>query len=111
MRPCAVADSGWLVRLESRVRPEPSSVPVKPSDTSTTTPPHGKDPPGPAGSELREALRAEPGSRIRAIPNLGHESPAAGFGVTALVSAVSGADSWPPMSRRNGGYSSVISAA
>ena len=34
---------------------------------------------------------------------LGHESPAAGFGLTALASAALGADSWPPMSRRKGG--------
>ena len=38
MRSCAASDSGWLVRLESEVSPEPSSVPIKPSDTSTTTP-------------------------------------------------------------------------
>src|SRR6185436_16379774 len=38
MRSCAAADSGWLVRLESDVSPEPSSAPTKPSDTTTTAP-------------------------------------------------------------------------
>jgi uncharacterized protein YbjT (DUF2867 family) len=33
----------------------------------------------------------------------GHESPAAGVGVMTSVPAVSGAGSWPPMSRRKGG--------
>src|SRR3954451_3085087 len=49
--------------------------------------------------------------RAAARPSHGHESPAAGFGVTGFVSAVSTADSWPPMSRRKGGYWSVISVA
>ena len=35
---CARSDSGWLVRLESDVKPEPSSVPTSPIETSTTTP-------------------------------------------------------------------------
>src|SRR5215212_9524897 len=46
MRSWAAADSGWFVRLESEVRPEPSSVPVKPSDTSTTTPHTARTRPG-----------------------------------------------------------------
>ena len=35
---CARSDSGWLVKLESDVKPEPSSVPTSPIETSTTTP-------------------------------------------------------------------------
>src|SRR6476646_4935466 len=46
MRSCAAADSGWLVRLESDVSPEPSSVPTKPSDTTTTAPHTARTRPG-----------------------------------------------------------------
>src|SRR3954452_5332599 len=35
---CARSDSGWLVNFESDVKPEPSSVPINPIETSTTTP-------------------------------------------------------------------------
>src|SRR5687767_11633915 len=41
----------------------------------------------------------------------GHECPGAGLGLMASALAVSGADSWPPMSKRKGGYLSVISVA
>jgi hypothetical protein len=35
---CAWSDSGLLVRFWSDVSAEPSSAPIKPNDTSTTTP-------------------------------------------------------------------------
>ena len=38
MSSCAATESGWLVRLESDVNAEPSSVPIKPSDTTTIAP-------------------------------------------------------------------------
>ncbi len=40
-----------------------------------------------------------------------HESPGAGLDPVASGVSVSGAGSWAPMSNRNGGYLSVISAA
>ena len=40
-----------------------------------------------------------------------HESPGAGFGPVRSTAVVSGSGSCSPMSRRNGGYVSVISAA
>src|SRR4051812_18213812 len=38
MRSCAATESGWLVRRESDVNAEPSSVPISPSDTTTIAP-------------------------------------------------------------------------
>src|SRR4051812_47667716 len=38
MSSCAATESGWLVRLESDVNAEPSSVPINPSDMTTIAP-------------------------------------------------------------------------
>ena len=85
--------------------------PVAPAPTPCTTDSATirlSRPPADTSYESQEA-----GATPQQLPiiGLGHESPAAGFGVTALLPPVSGADSWPPMSRRKGGYLSVISAA
>ena len=58
-----------------------------------------------------EATAADHPAHSAAGTRLGHESPGAGFGLTAPASAESGAVSWPPMSRRKGGYVSVIRKA
>ena len=60
---CAWSDSGWLVRLDSEVRPEPSSVPVRPSETTTTAPHTASTRPG-----LRVAISA---SRFGPQPDTG----------------------------------------
>ena len=65
MRSCAWSDSGWLVRLESEVRPEPSSVPIKPSDTSTTTPHTASTRPGRRVANSASRLGPSPNSEPR----------------------------------------------
>ena len=67
MSSCAAADSGWLVRLESEVSAEPSSVPIRPSETSDDRAPDGEHRGRGAGWRALRAARAEPDRMSRAF--------------------------------------------
>jgi hypothetical protein len=61
---CAASDSGWFVRLDSEVRPEPSSVPAKPSDPTTTTPHTASTRPGRRVASSASRLGPNPDARL-----------------------------------------------